>query len=667
MDVTRRRGRPTFARKDLAVACLAAAVVISVGLFSAREIWLLHDERRDVEDARVLASVAVGVALDVERATTAIQTAALNVTAPIPIDPSRVAVPGASAVGLISADPDRHDAGSVLPDSAAAGREISALLDRARDSGDMVLSGPVAEGNSYRTLIVTAAYTRDPQVGRPSTVVQRRARLAGWVVATIDLREILRAHLPAGSRGSISEGSAQVAVGEGAPSVNLPGTRISIADHRFVIRTDSGSQEGIPGSAVLVGLAGVLLGLVVGMGVLLNRQRTRELRHAVARRSAQVELIGEVAPLVQQSLELAEVLPAVAIQLSDHFGLIGVSVSTGASEGDRVGLFTMGVSPDPSAQAVLRPPQELPAGETLVLAMHRGDRSVARLGLVAGRDLDAEDLQSLRAITELMTAAVVNASLYASQQEALRNLRDLDALKTVFLGTASHELRTPATAITGFASLLITSWDRFDDGQRRDFAARIEANARSLSAVVQDLLDFSLLDGGEVTMTFEPIDVGALVSSVAERLAPIFTGHSIVVSVEPAPVIEGDVHALERALTNLLTNAAKFSPSGTTVSVSAGPTEDASSAEIVVSDEGPGIPREERARVFTRFYRGAGDAVVQTRGVGIGLSVVSELVVRMRGEVLVDDAPGGGARFTIRLPGMAHPSTHKESEDAPTT
>src|SRR3546814_20431639 len=85
-----------------------------------------------------------------------------------------------------------------------------------------------------------------------------------------------------------------------------------------------------------------------------------------------------------------------------------------------------------------------------------------------------------RTITELVTAAVVNASLFASQQEAVARLRELDVLKTVFLSTASHELRTPATAIGGFATLLTASWDRFDDERRREFADRIAANARSL-------------------------------------------------------------------------------------------------------------------------------------------------------------------------------------------
>jgi signal transduction histidine kinase len=298
------------------------------------------------------------------------------------------------------------------------------------------------------------------------------------------------------------------------------------------------------------------------------------------------------------------------------------------------------------------------------MALQRGGRSVALLQLVAGRTLDDTDLHSLRAITELITAAVVNASLYASQQEAVRRLRDLDGLKTVFLSTASHELRTPATAIGGFASLLSGSWDRFDDAQRREFAARIAANARALGEVVQDLLDFSLLDRGRVHLTIHPVDLGSIARSVVDRLGPALPEHEVVCRIDDVPPIAGDTNAIERIATNLLTNAAKFSPGGSTVTVEVVPAGDG--AALLVSDEGTGVPVEEREQVFTRFYRGSGDAVVRTRGVGIGLSVVAELAERMAGHVSIDDAPGGGARFAVRFPPATSIQLIQEADDAST-
>jgi signal transduction histidine kinase len=102
------------------------------------------------------------------------------------------------------------------------------------------------------------------------------------------------------------------------------------------------------------------------------------------------------------------------------------------------------------------------------------------------------------------------------------------------------------------------------------------------------------------------------------------------------------------------------------VSVSVGPAGDGYGAQIVVSDQGPGIPPSERHQIFTRFFRGSGDAVTQTRGVGIGLSVVAEFVARLRGEVSVDEAPGGGARFTVRLPASSPELLAKEAAHATT-
>jgi signal transduction histidine kinase len=188
-----------------------------------------------------------------------------------------------------------------------------------------------------------------------------------------------------------------------------------------------------------------------------------------------------------------------------------------------------------------------------------------------------------------------------------------------------------------------------------------------LNAVVQDLLDFSLLDKGTLAVSIEEIDLGALVESVVDRLDPTFSNHEVRFSSSPAPRVAGDVNGLERIVTNLLTNAVKFSPEGTTVSLAVGPAGDGYGAQLVVTDQGPGIPPEERAQIFTRFFRGSADRVNQTRGVGIGLSVVAEFVARLRGDVLVDDAPGGGARFTIRLPASSDQLLAKEAVHAPTT
>jgi signal transduction histidine kinase len=455
----------------------------------------------------------------------------------------------------------------------------------------------------------------------------------------------------------------QVLAADEEPTDGLPSQALELAGHRLILRAGDPDPVPLTAPTVIVVVGGLLAAGLAAAGVVTAGRARRERESERDKALAQVQLVGEVAPLVQQSLDLADVLPAVAVQLGDHFGLAGLRLSSGTTSAGQVELFSLGARPI-AATPVLVPPERLDAGETLNLALQRGGRSVALLQIVAGRPLDDSDLGSLRAITELITAAVVNATLYASQQEAVRRLRELDGLKTVFLSTASHELRTPATAIGGFASLLSGSWDRFDDAQRREFAERIAANARSLGAVVQDLLDFSLLDRGRLHLTIAEVDLGPLVRSVVDRLGPAVPEHEVACTVEAAPPVAADPNALERIITNLMTNAAKFSPPGSTITVGVRPSGDG--AAIVVSDQGQGVPPEERDRIFTRFYRGSGEAVVKTRGVGIGLSVVAELTDRMGGSITIDDAPGGGARFRVDLPPATAMGQIKELDDAST-
>jgi signal transduction histidine kinase len=645
-------GRWSVAARDGLVAGTVALAILGIGLAGAVRSRSVTLERRTVEDQAVLAHVATATAVDLVQIRDEVRDTAQQLAA------------AQRSPGFVPVDP--AVTGSPLSATARRDPSVLAILDRARDSGGPVLSPPVDLDGTPRALVVAATYAPDELGALPRTSMARRQALAGWVVRPLDLAAVAAAHLPEGAVASVSDGDTTWPPGSSLPA-RLPAQTIEVEGRRLTIRAGDPAGVGFIAPTIILLVGSLLVAGGAGAALLTLGGRLRRAETEAADRSAQVQLIGEIAPVVQQSLELAEVLPAVAVQLTDHFGLAGVALSTGTITTGQVELFSVGRSPDPSRRAVLRPPPHLPAGDTLALALQRGGRSVAVLQLVAGRELTEPELQSLRAITELVTAAVVNAALFASQQEALRRARELDTLKTVFLGTASHELRTPVTAIGGFASLLTGSWDRFDEAQRRDFVARIGANASSLNAVVQDLLDFSLLDKGTLAVSIAELDLAELVRAVVARLAPVFPDHEISFSAAPAGPVAGDANGLERIVTNLLTNAVKFSPAGTTVSVRVGPAGDGYGAQLVVADQGPGIPVEERAQVFTRFFRGSGDAVLHTRGVGIGLSVVAEFVARLRGDISIDDAEGGGAQFTVRLPASSPELLAKEVAHAPAT
>lgn len=233
------------------------------------------------------------------------------------------------------------------------------------------------------------------------------------------------------------------------------------------------------------------------------------------------------------------------------------------------------------------------------------------------------------------------------RRQARQHLEESISQKTAFLRTISHELRTPLTAIAGFTDLLENSWDTFDDSTRREFLARIGRNAVGLHALIEEILAFSRLERGKVAVDPGPLDLAATVRGVVQQLGPVLAGHEVVVDAPDHVPAYADDQAVSRILTNILVNAARYSPVGTTITVTV-TAEDP--ALVVVDDEGPGIPEEERRLVFEQFWRGNHSHVIRQTGTGIGLAVVAELTRLLDGQVHADEAPGGGARIVLALP-----------------
>ena len=202
-----------------------------------------------------------------------------------------------------------------------------------------------------------------------------------------------------------------------------------------------------------------------------------------------------LATVAQHSLDLADLLPALTTELAAALGLQGLSLGAPTADG-RTLVLRLGRRRRPPCPPPRCCPPSVPAGETLCLILGRGGRTVARLRVVAGRDLDSHDLNALGAATEVLTSALANAEAFAQQRDLLERMRSVDELKTVFLATASHELRTPVGAITGYAQLLATSWDSLSSEEGRMYAEQVDSNAQRLGALVEDLLDFSRLERG---------------------------------------------------------------------------------------------------------------------------------------------------------------------------
>jgi signal transduction histidine kinase len=214
---------------------------------------------------------------------------------------------------------------------------------------------------------------------------------------------------------------------------------------------------------------------------------------------------------------------------------------------------------------------------------------------------------------------------------------------------AAHEMRTPLASIQA-SSELLANYPL--DGARRDQMVQLlHEESQRLSRLVERFLSVERLSAGEMELRLEPVELTSLLSSLLERLRPLATRKGVRV-MEPdsaMPIeIEADPELLEFAVSNLVTNAVKYSPSGTEVRVSW--ERNGQTAGIHIADSGPGMAPEESRRAFERFYRTDSAQKSDNPGFGLGLAIAREIAVHHGGEIHVESQPGAGSRFSILLP-----------------
>jgi signal transduction histidine kinase len=520
------------------------------------------------------------------------------------------------------------------------------VLARARDQAAARSLGRFEVGSRAYALIAQPIY--DPNKAY-RTVADLRAGLLGYVVGLVDLQRALQS----ATRGTDVIAQLRDADGTTLVATADPGVQsITPRDVRFAgttWRLELTSTNRFGGGARLpwlVAAMGLLLAAGVAGTVAAMIRRGRAMRHAADARSRELQLVAETGPLLQQSLELADLVPAFAVKVADDFDLDAVAVTL--IEGDQpVEVFSLGTWTS--------------AGEIITLPLQRGGREVGQLRLRARRSLDAASLAALRAVAELLAAALGNVRLFGQEQETVRRLREVDRMKNDFVSTVTHEVRTMVTAIAGFADLLDQRWEALTEEQRHDFIGRISRNSASLRQLVDDMLEFSRADRLTSSLVATTVNLAEAVGGLAEQMSSLLDRHVVRLDLAPDVVADVDPRALERIVANLLSNAGKYAPAGSTVTVAVD--REDGMARIAVSDEGPGIPAEERERVFARFYRGVATAGTQTRGAGVGLAVVRELVERLGGSARIETADGGGARFVILLPVPKSATQHRHLID----
>lgn len=225
-----------------------------------------------------------------------------------------------------------------------------------------------------------------------------------------------------------------------------------------------------------------------------------------------------------------------------------------------------------------------------------------------------------------------------------------EAMRHDFVVNVSHELKTPVGAISLLAEAIDGAAD--DEEAVRRFAGRLSVESTRLAALVQDIIELSRLQAKDTVRAGQPVDLNRVVSEAVDRSRLPAEARDIDIKVAGRidSTVHGDPDQLMTALRNLIDNAVRYSPEGTTVGV--GLKSVRGLAQISVTDQGVGIPEEEQDRIFERFYRIDAARSRQTGGTGLGLSIVKHVISNHGGEVTVWSQPGRGSTFTVRLPEM---------------
>lgn len=251
----------------------------------------------------------------------------------------------------------------------------------------------------------------------------------------------------------------------------------------------------------------------------------------------------------------------------------------------------------------------------------------------------------LLAVLLLLTLGVGAAALVQQRRE-----QHFQRLRDDFVSGVSHELRTPLAQIQMFSEL--QSEGKLTTPEDRDRAVRvIHRESRRLSHLVENILQFTRLRRTSgLGWPRERLDLAEACADGIDAVVPLLEGRGMTLRVEAEPglTVLGNRDAISRIVVNLLDNAVKYGSRGQTVTVQIGPAD--RHARLAVTDQGPGVPVADRARLWKPYRRLAREVEASTPGTGIGLSIVAQLAALHEGEVRVEDAEGGGARFVVDLP-----------------
>jgi two-component system sensor histidine kinase KdpD len=293
----------------------------------------------------------------------------------------------------------------------------------------------------------------------------------------------------------------------------------------------------------------------------------------------------------------------------------------------------------------------LPGAKRLFLPMRTGRGAIGVVGIDSDKPgplLTPDQRRLLDALIDQSALAIERVGLVEDLERAKRTA-ETDRLRSALLTSISHDLKTPLAAILGTAGTLRDLSGQLDESQKRDLLGTIVDESERLNRFIANLLDMTRLESGAVVPNTALHDPGEIVGTALRRATKILARHRIEVDLAAGlPMLELDAVLLEQVLFNLLDNAAKYAPAGTTIRVAGW--QDRGAVYLQVIDEGDGIPPTDLERIFDKFYRAQkGDQV--RAGTGLGLAISRGFVEALHGTITAANRTDrSGAVFTIRMP-----------------
>lgn len=285
------------------------------------------------------------------------------------------------------------------------------------------------------------------------------------------------------------------------------------------------------------------------------------------------------------------------------------------------------------------------------LQLASGDEPIGVLLLVTDRPGALRDRRVLRSIARQVAAALDHAALYEAAYARERDLVDQDARRREFLAAISHEIRTPLTSIQAFAELLELDRTSAADDTAMQLVGSLRGGVDRLRMLVTDLINLGRSGTLEYPMVPADVDLPTLITHAASIMRPAFLLRRQELTLDlPAatPHVLADRQLLEQVVLNLLANANRHAPSGSTITVTSRPSEH-DHVMFEVDDAGNGVPAEFRERIFEPYFRVPDAITGEMPGSGLGLAVARRLLQQMGGRIWVADKPGPGARFCVEL------------------